>query len=132
LHRHDQHRPADHDVAAPPFRDSLVGLLTQRHTLAHQAAQQRERHEQQQHDRTDQDCLERHRTRFADPERHGPFLPRFVMAGSLRRQEGNPPTQFGRTVAWIAARCGPPQRIAERLRQRSAVLREESVALCRA
>jgi hypothetical protein len=36
------------------------------------------------------------------------------LRGSLSRQEGIPPTQFGRTVARIATGCGPPQPVASR------------------
>ena len=92
--------PPSTALAAPPFGDARVRLLAQRGALADQAAQHRQRHQQQQHDRADQDCLEGHRTRFADLERHARHcLASLSIAGSLRRQEGIPPTQFGRTVA---------------------------------
>jgi hypothetical protein len=45
------------------------------------------------------------------------------LRGSLRRQVGIPPTQFGRTVARIAACCGLPQPVASRLRDERSRIR---------
>ena len=102
LRRHDQHRSAQHDVAAPPLGDPRVGLLAQRGALAHQPAQHRQGHEQQQYDHADHYRLECHCTGIADRERHARRSPSVDVPVSCRK----PAPAGGHSADAIRANCG--------------------------